>query len=249
MKEKLYNGKITIDFNEDLHRFTDEKGNNIIGVTSITSLLDKSRPLVLWAIGLAKDYLINILNKGKSIGMDEIQYASEQHQIKKEKAGGIGDQVHDYIKTWIRNQKLTMPEDEKVRNGVIGFLTWVKSEKLKFINAEKICYSIKYNYAGWFDWEAIDKDDDNCLVIGDNKSSKRIYNEMRYQLALYWNAREEETGTKFKKGMICRFDKETGEFNKDKDRLVITRSEYKKDLKAALGLLETKRREIELSRN
>lgn len=241
---KLYGGKVIINFDENLHRFSDTKGNKILGVTSITGLLDKSRPLMFWAVGQMRDFLLDVLDKGKQIGTDHIQEASKQHQLKKEKAADVGQQIHDWIEKYIKAKKSEMPEDEQVRSGIIAFLSFVNSEKLKFLSAERIIYSKKHNYAGIEDWEAIDKDDKNCLVIGDNKSSNGIYNEMRYQLALYWNAREEETKKKFKKGIICRFDKNTGEFEK----LIITHEEYEKDLGAALGLLATKRREVELCR-
>ena len=195
---------------------------------------------------MARDYLTDLINKGKAIGIDHIEEACQQHSKKKEEAADIGTKIHDYISKWIKNQKLEMPTDEKVRNGVIAFLNWVKERKINLRNSEMVIFSKKYQFAGIMD---ADGKINGKEYIFDFKSSKRnkyndtgFYNEQRYQLAGYWLAREEETKKKYDGGYLVRFDKEDGSF----DALLIPYSEYKKDRQAFLGALEIKKREKEL---
>jgi len=247
---KLYKGKVIINFEEnkerEIHKFTDNQGNTIPAVTSITGIIDKSRALIPWAVGLARDFLIALIEKGERIGINHVEDACQEHNKKRKKAGDIGTQIHDFIEKWIKNEKTEMPMDEKVRNGVIAFLDWVRSAKIKLRNSEAIVYSRKYNYAGIVD---ADGKINGKEYIFDFKSSKRnkynntgFYNEQRYQLAGYWLAREEEMEKQYDGGYLIRFDKEDGSFQ----TLFISRAEYEKDKQAFLGALKIKEREKEL---
>ena len=243
---KLYGGKITLNFEEvPYHRFT-INGRRIVSVTGATEIIDKSRPLMIWAVRLAKEFLMEkkiwkITDKGETLLL--IEEAGKQHTIRKKKAADIGKQIHEWIEGWIKKKNPDIPENEKVRNGVIAFLKWQKKHKAKFIESEKIVYSKKYDYAGICDAVATIK---GKKYIIDFKSSNRIYNEHRYQLAGYWLALEEMTGKKFDGGLIIRFGKDTGEFENSDP---ITRDEYEKNKEAFLGALTIKKREKELTIN
>lgn len=266
---KFYGGKITILFDEVKHRFSHLDGRPINSVTSATGKLDKSGPLTWWAtrvmgerilynLGIVPeghfsedneenkkqwaDYLNTIkeMNIGTTAIFKAILAGKKEHSKRKVAAADIGTEIHKWIEKWIGGKKPPMPEDERAKNGVIAFMKFIKeNEKLKITSSEQFIYSKKYDYAGIKDWDA---EEDGMLVIGDNKSSKGIYTEMRYQLAGYWNASEEESGRRYEKGIIAKFGKYDGEF----EYLEIPRREYKKDLKAFLGLLEIRRREKEL---
>jgi len=238
MIKKLYKDTVTINFEETRHIFSHENGKRISGVTSITGMIDKSQILIWWAIGLTKGYLLRVLSVGK-IGTEDIEEACKQHTIKKAEAGDIGTQIHGWIENWINNKKQELPTDEKVVNGINAFLKWIKETGIELSQSEEIVYSKKYDYAGIMDAEG--KQDGKSYII-DFKSSKGIYNEYRYQLSAYWNAREEETGKKYDGGWIVKFGKDDGEFAV----LFIDPKEYKKDFKAFLGALAIKKREKEL---
>jgi len=252
----LYKGKVEITFEEDkeatpeIHRFKDAKGNLLIPVTAITGVIDKSKALIPWAVKLAREFLIDLIEKGQRIGIDHVIEACKQHTIRRKKAADIGTQIHDYIEKWIKNKKVEMPTNPKVRNGITAFLEWVRESGLEFQNSETIIYSLEYGYAGKMDADA---KKGNKIYPVEFKSSKRnkyndtgFYNEHRYQLSGYWNAREEETKKKYDGGILVRFDKETGIFDKDKDVLYVSRAEYEKDREAFLGALKVKKREKEL---
>lgn len=249
-KIKLYNGKVTITFTErdwngkKIHSYTDEKGNKLISVTGITGLVDKSNALIPWAVRLMGEYLLQTAN-GQTITEELIEVAKKKWRESKEEAADIGTAIHDWVEQKIKGLEPAMPKDEKVRNGALAALKWLGSHKIKITNTESIVYSKKYGYVGKCDWDGIDEEDD-AFVIGDHKSSKGIYTDQRYQLAGYWNAKEEEfPKRKFKRGYIVKYGKENGEF----EVLEISRSEYLKDRKAFLGLLKAKRRELELKKS
>lgn len=266
---KLYDGKVTILFDEVKHRFSHLDGSPIDSVTSATGKLDKSGPISWWAVRVMGErilYDLKLIPEGffsedneenkqqwvnvqKTIADTKIEVSAifkailagkKEHSKRKVAAADIGTEIHKWIEEWIKGKKPSMPENQNVRLGVIAFMKFIEeNEKLKITSSEQFIYSKKYDYAGIKDWDAVE---DGMLVIGDNKSSKGIYTEMRYQLAGYWNASEEESGKKYEKGIIAKFGKYDGEF----EYLEIPRKEYKKDLKAFLGLLETKRREKQL---
>lgn len=241
MQVKLYKGKEIINFEEERHIFSHKDGTKILGVTSITTLLDKSAPLMAWAINNMGIFLTDQLSAGQVITTEQIETAKREYRRIKTEAADIGKEIHDWIEQKIKGLKPAIPENELVRNGTMAYLKWMKTNNIEIKESERIIYSRKHDYAGICDWNGIDKDD-KAPVVGDHKSSKGIYNEMRYQLAAYWNGLEEEIGKEFKRGYIVKFGKFDGEF----EVLEIPRKEYKKDFKAFLGLLNTKRREEEL---
>ena len=255
---KLYKGKILIDYHEGdkFHWFTKHgEKERIDGVTSITGLLDKSTPLVIWATRLAKEHMLQYLENsaGKTFTLEElspvIEEAVNKHRAAKEEAADIGTMVHDYAEAFgkakLFGQELPPIKedwDERVLNGVMAFLDWHNSENVKFVAAERIVYSKKHNYAGKMDALL---EIDGRPVIGDYKTGKGLYNDHYYQLAGYWNAIEEEDEKKYPKGVILHFDKLTGAFKP----YFIDRPDHEKNLAAFLGFRAAKIREKELAKH
>jgi hypothetical protein len=239
---KLYNGEVTILFDEGRHRFFHVDGSSIKGVTSYTGVLDKPA-LVPWAVKMMGIYLYKNWDikkvKTEAAKANLIETAKREFRRIKEEAAEKGKEAHAWAEDWTKGKKPKMPEDPETRNAVIAFLDWFKQSGIKITSQERFIYSKKYNYAGIMDWEGKRS---KSLIIGDYKATNAIYDEMRFQLALYWNAREEETGKQYEEGDIIQFGKQTAEFGK----LVIPRKEYLKDLKSALGCVTIKNRLNEL---
>jgi len=221
---EMYGRKIKINFFEKQHRYSHDGDRKwIISVTGATGMIDKSRVLMKWASNLTKDYLtssITLIKKAKSdIELQSIfDHACNQHTIKKEEAGDTGTQVHEwcekYIKTKPSDRKdIELPEDENVLNGVTAFLSWVKSNKVKFIESEKMVYSKKHDYVGLLDLKA---KVNGKLTLVDFKTSKRVYPEYFLQACGYVLADEEESGDKYDEVSILHFNKEDGEFEEHK---------------------------------
>jgi len=244
MKEVLlYNKTIKILFDENRHMYFNDKKEHLMSVTTATGVVDKSGPLMGWAVKMAKNYLIDNWKAGEKITESEkiamIEEAGKQHRIFKKKAADIGTQIHEWAENWIKGRNPEMPKEEKVVNGITAFLKFNQENKVKWKDSERFVYSKKHNYCGILDAVGrIGKE----LVLIDFKSSNGIYDEMRFQVAAYQLAYEEETEKKIDRSIILRFGKEDGEFE------VKELPDYNKDKKAFLACLELKRRLKELSK-
>lgn len=255
MTKELYGGEVVIDFYPDSHRYKKQgEKTYLISATGATGIIDKSRPLIIWAIGLFKTHLLSFFegSKSKSFTPDElypiIEEGAEQHTIRKEEAASIGSQVHQWCEMFVLNKMKGEDVTEEsleglpdqVEKGVNAFLDWYNAHDISFLASERLVYSRDNDYVGITDAVAII---DGKKTVIDFKTSKRVYTDHRYQLSGYWNAIEEEDGSKLDAGLILHFDKETGEFGKYE----IDRDEHAKNLPVFLACLVVKRREKELS--
>ena len=106
---KLYNGKIEAKFMGP----TEEKPNRHIytmngdrkrSVTGIQGLKDKSGALVPWSQEQTAMKLIDFLEKGTKIGVEEVVKAAFASDEAKTKAADLGTAIHDWIElSWIGN--------------------------------------------------------------------------------------------------------------------------------------------------
>ena len=238
----LYNGSIKIEYFDRYHQYF-VNGRKSIGVTTVTGVIDKSRVLIYWAINLSKNYLLEVAQKGQ-ITAEHIETASKLHAQRKEEAAALGTQVHkwaeDYIGAKISKRiDIALPTDERVLNGVLAFLKWVKEHKVKFLESERVIYSKKHKYIGTMDCVfTMGEEKHKIKHVGDFKTSKGVYDEMIFQVTAYEEAYKEETKAKFGDKFILRFDKETAEFEPH----VIPKEDHKDDLAAFVGLLTAKKR-------
>lgn len=241
--KQLYNGAVTIEHWPESHRYKlAGERTYLISVTAVTGMLDKSRPLIIWATRLTGDYLRRFLDKntGQKFSAEElypiIDEAVDQHNKKKEEAGNIGDIVHDFAEKFAKGEVHEVPNDlpEEARNAISQFLDWVIANKVVFIEAERFVYSKKYGYCGKFD-AVVEIKGKKYLV--DYKTSNSVYDEHRYQTSAYLGAFEEETGIKLDGIMIIPFSKETGIMQEPE---FIDRPFYSKIYKAFVSLYKVK---------
>jgi len=232
---KLYNDTIEIKFRENpYHSYWLNDKRIPDSVTGATGIVDKSGPLMYWAVNKSRDYLLDIIKKG-IVSEDDILEASKQHRIFKKKAGDIGTKIHEWVSDWILKKNPEMPEDPKVVNGITAFLKFQKEHKVKWTESERIVYSKKHNYCGFLD--AMGTIDGELWLI-DFKSSKGIYPPMHFQVGGYQIAWEEEMKKKVDRRMILKFGKEDGSFEAKE----LPKEEEKADKKAFLSCLDIKRR-------
>lgn len=211
---KHYNGEVVIKFFPKSHRYQLEgRKDYLIGVTTATSQIDKSRVLLGWASKLAKEYLLTALRNGDYISEAVIDTAVNLHAVKKEEAATIGGLVHKWAEDYIKGLNPVPPNSTNVRNGVLAFLRWIKENGVKFLASEKVVYSRKHNYVGTMDCIfTMAKEDHKIVHVGDFKTSSGFYVEMAFQVSAYQEAEAEEYGTKYGDKYILKFDKYTGEF-------------------------------------
>ncbi|OQB18185.1 MAG: PD-(D/E)XK nuclease superfamily protein [Parcubacteria group bacterium ADurb.Bin192] len=254
-QKSLYNGTVNITFYPNSHKYKLEgEKTYLVSVTSATGMIDKSRFLIPWAVGLAGTHLWEFLEKVNGPYTKEqlypvIEEALQQHTIKKEEAADIGSMVHAYAETFaeamlsgVEAPKLPEDADDKVYAGIQAFLDWYTAHHVKFHATERFIYSKNHGFVGMFDVLATV---DGKKILIDYKTSKGVYNEMRYQLSAYRLAYEEETGEKLDGTAILHFDKETGECTMHE----YTDADYEADAPVFLACLAIKKRDKELTNN
>jgi len=191
MKNVLYKGEVTLDFNKYKHVYTVD-GEKITSVTTVLGVINKPA-LVSWAARMATEHVIACIDPG--VAYDEVQLdaifagAKKAHWQKKTDAGNIGTLVHNWIEDYINDENPGMPVNELLNDAVSNFLDWVKKNDVHFLKAEEPVFSRKYEYAGIIDFICTI---DGKLYIGDIKTSKGIYPEYLLQTAAYRYARAEE---------------------------------------------------------
>lgn len=268
----LYKKTVKVEFYDASHRYmvsTLKRGQwtkpeRKSGVTTYTHVIDKSQPLIFWALGLAKKFLHEIIESGGNITAKDIEEASWQHRKKLDEASDLGTQVHElaeeYIKAKLNNKRVPKVDpdqyDDRVYRGYIAFLDWVKQHGVKFVGTEEIVYSKKHDYVGLMDTKFTLKSEGHKIIHpGDFKTGKyrenkkkqggswvvegiSPYPEHRFQVSAYQAADEEESKVKYGSKWIMYFSKEDGSFT----AFEIPKEEHKDDFSAFLGCLTLKRR-------
>lgn len=221
MRNKLYNGEVTLTFDSARHRYVwEEKDQVIPSVTTILKVINKPA-LINWASNMAVDYASSAIEPGKSY--DELELASiwqgakKAHFQKKTDAGDLGTFLHKWVEDFIKGEKPGMPVNPDLQLSVLKFRKWAKQHKVKFLLSEQMIFSRKYKYSGLIDFVC---EMDGELYIGDLKTSSGIYPEMMMQTCAYRKAREEEfPGEKYAGQMIVRIGKDgTFEFAVMRDK-------------------------------
>ncbi len=209
---KLYNGEITLCFNPGRHTYY-VNGEWVPGVTSAVGVIDRSAPLMWWAVNQSLAYLRGAIKPGISYDEVELDHflreAKTAHRRKSEESLKIGETVHQWIEGKIKGGNCPFPFNEQARKGCQAFARWAKENRVQFVRSEAKIYSKKHHYAGTLDVEALVN---GKLSIIDIKVSNGIYLGMQLQMAAYLQARTEESGNHYPGGRyIIRVDKQTGE--------------------------------------
>ena len=219
-----------IDFNTKTHQYFIDN-EFYPSVTQILSLLDKSAPLMHWAVNTTLHYLsehITDIKEDKILLNDDaskIFYeAKKQHRLIKEKAADIGTRTHLLIERFLKGEDYDDLIDEETFKPFNAFKNWLKNRKFELIDGERIVWNKKHRVAGTVD---IVGNINGKLYLLDLKTSKAIYPEMLLQISAYRKMYEEVTNTKIQKLAILRLDKITGNFEWKE----YTNKEYHKALK------------------
>ena len=215
----FYGGKVKLEKKPwgDHFRVTriDEDGSrhSIISVTRVIKRLDKSQPLIIWAVGLTCGYVRSKieLSKATSFTKEEIfslvNEASTKYTEAKESGGTVGGKIHDFAEAFAKSKventippelkHFTLPdaeENRKVMNGINAFLDWYNEEDVEFLKMEDILYYNSF-YAGdtkegeivveFWGIRDLFARVNGVLTNVDYKTGKAIYTDQRYQLSAY----------------------------------------------------------------
>lgn len=215
MEYLMYNGEVTLDFNEQRHRYT-LYGTYVPSVTGITGIIDKPA-LVPWAVNQTIGYIETIWKAGKEYTQAQVSYALKNAKSARYKTSGkaiaTGNTVHQWIEEYINADMMGFPLPEHPDHpaallGTVAFVTWVGDNDVKFLSAERKTYSREHRYAGTVDIHMLCN---GLNVVADIKTSKAIYPEYFLQVAAYALAIEEEDDIKVDEVMIIRVPKIGGE--------------------------------------
>jgi len=220
---KLYNGEVTILFNEGSHRYT-VNGEFVAGVTTILGTINK--PLLMgWAAAMAavdfKESVARALAEGAQINDKWLKKTTEASKIaytkRSDKAKDLGHVVHSLIESYLLSGKRPLAPSVHAQLLVDNFIAWWGTAGYEVLGVEKVVYSRQYNYAGTYDIKLRHKATGRIVVV-DNKTTKRsyqaqsgIYLEYPAQLGAYALADEEESGQKVDDLMLINPDKEYGQ--------------------------------------
>lgn len=239
----LYDDTVEISFNPANHCYTLVKQDGeemnvrwIPSVTGTTSQLDKSAPLIGWAVNMYQEAMISDLDKLFSVAeKDEERVLREStdvfsygeikalidtnknaHREVKEKAATIGSIVHEYAETKQDLEQiegfttLSKEDKEKVLNATTAFDHWFDEAGFAPRKKEALVYSKKYGFCGTLDLLAVKN---RQLHLLDYKTSSGFYVEYIIQVGGYFLAYEEEHPTeKIAGATIVLFCKETGSY-------------------------------------
>lgn len=218
-----------IEFDRKKHRYYID-GEFYPSVTQILSLIDKSQPLMQWAVNVALDYIKQNKEELHSKSSGQILYAAKKrHKELKKEAGDLGSQIHKLIERYLKNWSYEEFLTERISKQFESFKNWVQENNFSLVNSEKFLFNKKYQVAGTTDIVAYLG---NKLYLIDLKTSKGIYEEMILQLAIYRYMWENLYKTKIDGMGILRLDKETGDFEFKE----YNNEEYKKAVKMFLLL-------------
>lgn len=246
---EMYNGEVTLTYTDGNHQYRvdipseDIQSLQVPSATGITGVIDKSGPLMGWAVNETVDYLREKLEPGQAY--DEVELTQMLDDSKKArwktsgKATTIGSIVHEWIEDYVNltieegeepkvipaneaafGHEIKLPYNETAVSSISAFLDWCDNHEVEWIVSEKKIYSKNLGYAGTYDAEAVV---DGELSLIDYKTSKAIYAEYWLQLACYLYASEEmshyeakargETGRRFDQMLILRTPKDEQGFD------------------------------------
>lgn len=213
VEASLYGGSITIqrgDFGHQKHAyFWKEKGLFVPGATSVLGILDKPA-LIQWAANKASEHVEANLQPGAS--KEEIKRvcaeAKSRHVRLKEEGGEVGHSVHELAHKLFLGQPIVVPDDKATKNGLIAIQEWLRSNDVRPIDIEQICFSKLAYFAGTFDLLC---SLNGKLTLCDLKTSNFVYDEHKMQLGGYRFAWEEEHhGEHIEQLCIIHLNKKTG---------------------------------------
>lgn len=207
----LYNGTVKIEFIESNHSYwllENGKRKRLTGTTTYCGVLNKPF-LIPWAVNTTIDYVrdhIELLQNGAISGDSILEMARQESDRLKEESADLGKAIHKWVEDYIMGRKPEMPDDDRIMLGVNSFLEWVDDHKVKFLWAEKVCYSRQYGYVGTAD---IGIEIKKKMYLVDIKTGNAIYPEVKLQTSAYAKAIEEEKGKPFAGRWAVRLSKET----------------------------------------
>jgi len=235
----LYSGNVQLEFNPNNHTYYVVDNGERVRVPSVTrvcGVLDKSGPLMAWALNKALAVCKGGIQPDTpypDIYLEEVwKTAKRAHRVLKEEAGDVGHEAHKIIEAHLKGESVSTTDQSLGRECADRAIQWMGEHAFRPLAIERYVYSRKYGCSGMLDCLAYVDDE---LAIVDWKSSKSIYPEYFFQTAAYQGFYQEETGDKVQCRYLVRLGKEDGILEVRKRSGLVN---FRNDYKGFLGLLQ-----------
>lgn len=170
-------------------------GLEVLSVTQALGVLDKSGPLVGWAVRLtyegawsvARNPRYKMPNAAWKFRKD-VEKAGLDHRSSVSDAQDRGTATHQVLEDWINERKLPVMANypQAWRGWIRALAAWLSAEQPEFLESELIVGSATHGFAGRRDTVCRVKDKTRGNALLDAKTSKRIYPSSHFrQLAAY----------------------------------------------------------------
>lgn len=205
----------------DRARFYPIDGQQYPSVTTVLGIVDKSGPLMAWAVkeqdkawaaavleGFTHPELVGASSEKILAFIGTAMHRVKAGQKKTEQAGVIGTAAHAWIE-WECRRRMgedagTEPEiPDAARVATMAWEDWAKEVEFEPLVLERTVYHPKWGYAGTLDWIGRVK---GKVVLGDYKTSRAVYPEAYLQNIAYREAYR-AGGGETSHGLILRLPK------------------------------------------
>lgn len=217
ISHKLYRESVEIVFYPASHRYKlveyegRPKNEWLTSPSAVSGMLDKSTPLMHWAVESFQGRVLELMEGGHNFTKDDVismlELGKKSYREKTEQAQNVGSVVHEYAEkdySFISEidgfEDLSQEGKEKAVNGAQAYDRWRFENQPLTIDSELMVYSKKHNFVGTADRVAKIKGE---LVLLDFKTSKKIYPEHILQVSAYAKAYEEMTGSRVSAQIIA----------------------------------------------
>lgn len=203
----LYNNSITLDFDPKTHKYLVTDGEEQFfapSVTSVLRIIDKSGPLMNWAVNCTLDVCKTAIQPNtlhSEVYLEQVwEQARKSHRQVKEQAADIGTQAHRWLERYSRTGEVPHEEvSDEVLSCVNAGLDWINGHNSVVVACERPVYSKNHRVAGTLDQLAMIA---GKLCVVDFKTSAGLYPEFYLQTAAYAAMYEEETGEKVGRWLV-----------------------------------------------
>ncbi len=183
--------------------YFNEQGTPYTSVTQVLGIIDKSRPLMYWAM----EIMFYGVKANPEIKFEEaraLPFASNKS------AKDRGSTIHSFVEAYKKGHPIPLKDvPPQFKPFATAFNSWATTNDVEIVSQEKTLYSNKYQYAGTYDMVAKLNGKGEVWLI-DIKTGKQVYDEVELQLSAYKAALEENGQPIDKLGVVLL--KEDGDF-------------------------------------
>lgn len=180
--------------NQHLHTLD---GKPLLGASTVVGVVDKSAPLMKWAVKCAVEYLesrgvetivspdVGKEYKGVIVSYEDLENAKTAYIKKRDKAADDGTNMHAELEQYVRECIAFggVVLEPVASTFVAMFQEWAAENVERFVFSEGNCYSERLWTGGISDGGLILKNGKRAII--DFKSSREAYQSQFLQCALY----------------------------------------------------------------